>query len=559
MLKQIRIRNFIFIEKANLDLHKGLNVLSGETGAGKSIFLGAMGITLGGKVSAEYIKPGSDSLKVTTVFDISTDPEIKKMLEELDIDTEEELLTLRREISLDGKSRCYINNNLTNISSLKNIGGYLLDIHSQHETGKLYNENTHIRYYDRFLKVEEILNEYKSAFKKWNEARNHYESLLAEEQATNKEKDFLDFTIKELKGKLISQEEYDAAKNQIKQFASKEQAISSLQNCDTALTESRSHFETALIHLRKASGADPSLENIYTKAEALTYELSELQSSFADFFSGENYKTIDVDQLNEKLAATERLRKKYGATIDDLFDKLSAAEKKREFLDTVQIEKKEATRAVENSFAASLAIAKKLSEIRNSRKNDFLNLLKEELAFLEMKGASFSIEIIPLVKGQNPLSSDSLADSGLEKIRFLYQSAKEAPFKPLKEIASGGEASRIMLALKKVLLETLTANTLILDEIDTGIGGKTAIHVGRKIKEISSDVQVVVITHLAQIAKYADRHFLVQKTSAENEPTLTSITTLSEEERGHEISRMLSGETITDANESFVNSFLNSN
>jgi DNA repair protein RecN (Recombination protein N) len=559
MFLQISIQNYIFIENANLDFHNGLNIMTGETGAGKSIFLGALNITLGGKVSADLIKPGNDILRVTTTFDVNGNAAVLQLLGELGIEADEGILFLRREVTAEGKSRCFINDRVSNVSNLKKLGVLLLDIHSQRENQIIYQQAKHQFLYDTFLYLTDEMQQYSQAYAHFIRTDNELKDLYHQEKKLTVEKDYIEFTIKELKGNLLSEDEYDTLKTNLKKVSNSEKLDKTLSAAHKVLGDQVSpKLYEVCETMKKAVTLDDSLSGLFKRIETVSTELDDLKESLMSNMSSQAIDPVYIDELNTKLQKTERLRKKYGLTFEDLSKKLIDSENKLKSLENITFEKQKLLKQRKEAGLAAYRLSEEIEKKRKEGISVFEKAMQKELHYLNMQGAKMSVALSPVPSTQGlqiPDKKSYINEAGLSNASFVFSPAPESDFKPLRDIASGGEASRIMLALKKVLLEGLTYQTLVLDEIDTGIGGKTALHVGDKIKEMSGVRQMFVITHLPQIAKHGDSHFRVIKTE-QKKITTTRIYKLSDEEKVQEISRMIAGDEKNKKDLTFAKEFI---
>lgn len=545
MLVQIAIQNFLFIEDAKLDFAPGFNVVTGETGAGKSLFLGALTVTLGEKFGPDRIMPGKTLARVTSVFDVTKRPEITERLAALGIAPEEGHITLRREVDLDGKSRSFINDQVFRLGALKELGELLLDLHGQHDNQFLFNSRSHAGLFDRFAGTAEAAETYRTAFRELGrlvESRKELEQKVLDLQ---KEKDFLQYTLKELDGHVIEEAEYEKLKEAVRQEAQTEKSTRLLQRADEHLGNSRNELGEALAVFHDLARVDPAWDAQVTALKEAQAALDSTADRVADGLSGTG-KRVDVDALQARLSRTENLKKKYGLDTAGLLAKLEETRKKLNFLEDVGIEKEDLMKALKAKAAETIALGRDLRQRREEARPKFEQILKDELEFLGMKGARLSCRFTPNTKGI-PLTATGeslcLDTDGLDSGEFAYAPVRETSFRNLKDIASGGEISRIMLAFKKVLGADVPAHTLVFDEIDVGIGGQTALNVGRKMAEIAGGRQILVITHLPQIARFAERHFRVLRRIEDAGRTHTHIDLLEGDERVAEIARMLSGAT----------------
>ncbi|MBL8992102.1 MAG: hypothetical protein JNM63_02095, partial [Spirochaetia bacterium] len=419
----------------------------------------------------------------------------------------------------------------------------LIDLHGQQDNQFLFQSQKHATFYDRFLGIENSALNYRKAYAELTALVAEGKRLAAEEEAVKKEKDFLDFTIRELKDKLVSEEEYEALKNKVRSQVAREKSNRILSQTDEAMSELvplADKVRSLFVELSKQDEVyQPGLEKMNASREIL----EEVRDLVADHL-GEDTGVESIDDIQDRLAKTESLKKKYGLTIEGLREKLKGAEDKLDFLENVSFERGKLEKTTAAAAQKAKTLAEKLREDRKKGLPTFEKAVGDELEFLGMKGARISLGMTPLTSGPVLPGSEPpifVNESGLDQVEFVYSPTRETFLKKLKDIASGGEISRIMLSFKKVLGKSIPAHTMVFDEIDTGIGGATALNVGKKIKEIAGDRQLIVITHLPQIAKFADGHFRVLRRIEDAGRTHTRISELAGEERVAEIARMLSG------------------
>ena len=561
MLLQINIQNFILIERAIIDFGPGLNVVSGETGAGKSIFLAALNATLGEKIGPEAILPGKETLKVISVFDIATDNTVKTMLDEMSIDYEDERLSLRREVSVGGKSKCFINGILVKNNQLKSLVAHLIDIHGQHQNQHLFQVRHHQKLLDGYLGLDPLLKQYRDAYQALLAAKRQFQSLCEDEEAISKQKEYLKFTVAELDNALIPEDTFEQLKEKLKKMESFEQRLQFISEAESVLAdETLSSLQKIQEALTELSRLDSSAEafvkqivEILSLVESLKVDLSNLQPTEQ---SGSN-----LDAINEKLANVERLRKKYGKPIPMLFEQLQEAKDKLSRLENVVLSKEDVIKKIADLESLAMDLATRLHIERKKGATQLAEKIQAEIDFLGMEDSAIdvSLKVIESERGVRVEKKKALLnEQGLDEIEFLYAPTQKAGFKKLREIVSGGEVSRLMLAFKIILFQNLPLHTMVFDEIDTGIGGNTAVHVGKKIKELSASRQLIVITHLPQIAKFSSTHFSVRKLK-ENGEILTQVRTLSESEKTVEIARMLGGEGPREEQLAYAKNYLHSN
>ncbi len=544
MLKQLIIKNFIFINDASLKFSPSFNVITGETGAGKSILLNALGITLGNKIDLNLIGPSKNKIEVTSIFDIHKNTMIKKKYSHLGIGEEEEII-LKREISKDGKSRCLINGQPTNLSLLKEISEKLIDIHSQHQNQHLFNSDYHLFFFDQTLNLKEELTHYKKCFFQLKELRKLFNEVDIEEAQLKEEKEFILYSMKEFEGKFLNEKEYSELKNRLKEVETSE------KNYHT-LTEFKESIDKTVAGMEKASSTLLKLslsETLKIKSKELLslidqiQELGETILQNYDYQYNHNY-LYEIDQLNQKLSGTEKLLRKYNTNHSTLINKYESLKTKLNRLENAEYEKKKILTNLKQVEIQCWEAALMLHRIRQDGIKSFEDSINKEIKDLEIKNANFLVALTPELK--DSISHDSwieyFNDRGLNKLEFLYSPGKGIDAKPLKKIASGGELSRIMLAIKHLLNQSLPNETIIFDEIDTGVGGIAAVKIGKKIKEISNTKQVIVVTHLPQIAKFANRHFRIEKITNTTGKSQTKINLLDKKELLTEFTRMMGKE-----------------
>ncbi|HMB00659.1 MAG TPA: DNA repair protein RecN [Spirochaetota bacterium] len=560
MLLQLNIKNYIFIDKAAISFQPGMNVITGETGAGKSIIIGALELTLGAKASEKLVKHDRDQLTITSVFNIKNSAATAAFMEKNGIDNEDDQLILKRTVNKKGRSRCFINDTFVKVNTLKEIAANLIDIHSQHQNHFLFREKNHQVYFDFFLQNNDLLSRYKQAYRDFTTARKEFADICRKEEEIKKEKDFLEFTIKELKQNLISESEYNTLKEKLQKMIEENRFRDSLAASDSLINDQAlPAAENASARMEKTNPSDNRFQNIISHLGEAVSHLQEAKEILAEHLSGPAAGDSDIDALNAKLAGAERMVKKYGLTLDDLQKKYENAREKLEFLEDVSFKKNEINKKYKAAANKAVDIASDLHIKRKEGINTFSSTLQKELDYLDMAAASIGVELEVNENEDGVLITFRKAvlnSTGLDKIKFTYKPSSQSPGRRLKEIASGGEVSRIMLALKTVLQQNLPVHTMVFDEIDTGIGGNTAVNTGKKIKSLAAARQLIVITHLPQIARYADTHFKIAKKETSNKEVLVSIRQLNKEEKVSEISRMISGKTDNNLDLSYAQSYI---
>lgn len=542
MLKTLEIENIAVIEKAQIEFSSGFNVLTGETGAGKSIVVDSINAILGERTTRELVRNGADFAFVSALFtDINAT--VKKKLSELGYDSEEDgSLLLTRRISRDGKSYCKINGRSATVSVLREIGETLVNIHGQHDSQSLLNPDYHYKFIDMLSGADELITEYKNAFSEFIHIRRRLKQLTAQAEKNDNNTELLDYQIKEIEAADIKEGEIEKLTARKKMLDNADEALFAYNSLLSTISGSD---EVAGVRISIASAAkeiekfrDGSedtakaysiLQNVDDELETVKF-LIENAAALLDFTPGEKEK------VEERLDLLYRLGKKYGPTEKDILKSLEEAKAKKLSIITDEEELEKLTNDYDLALEKVEKLAAKLSETRKITAKKFEADVKSQLEFLDMPKIRFIVKF-----DQGILSS-----SGTDKIEFLISTNPGEEPKPLAKIASGGELSRIMLAIKNIIAYNDTVGTLIFDEIDTGVSGRASGKIGLKLKEVSKHTQVITVTHSAQIAAFANEHFLIEK-DFENGRTYTRVTPLDFEKRKYEIARIMGGLNITDS------------
>jgi DNA repair protein RecN (Recombination protein N) len=540
MLSELYIENIAVIEKASIHFETGLNVLTGETGAGKSIVIDSIHAVLGERTSRELVRTGAKSAFVSAAFDELPHAVVEKA-QELGFEPEEDSLLLQRTISAEGKNACRVNGRPASVSVLRELGRCLLSIHGQHDTYELLSPELHLAYVDRMGETETLLSRYQREYREMERCRREWEKLQMDETNKARRIDLLQYQIQELEDAQIrcgEQEELTAQKTLFGNSEKVSAALNEAQVCLEGGEESGgalSEVQTAAAALLDAARFLPSLQDTADRLNSISYELQDCHESLRDASSQLDYDPEQLEQIEERLDLLYRLGLKYGGTEEKMLEYL---EECREELTSITLSEENAAR-----FASEYKAAKKrakeyaasLSEKRRAAAEKLSARVQEELRFLDMPNVRFEAEQTPC----------ELGPAGADKLQFLVSTNPGEPPKPMAKIASGGELSRIMLALKTVLAGQDVVGTMIFDEVDTGIGGSAAGKVGKKLLEVSRSRQVLCVTHSAQIAAMAGTHFRIEK-SVSGGRTFTEVRPLSMDERCEEVARMISGTDVTD-------------
>jgi len=552
MLLDLRIKNFVIIDSLTVNFTRGLNILSGETGAGKSILIDAISGVLGEKLSTDMIRTGFDKASLEASFDISGMAELAKILDEAGIDADEEQLIIRREIFANGKGRCFANSMQIPVAKLKEISENLIDIHGQNEHQTIVNISKHRELLDSFGGLIPDVAKVKEVHEKLYSIRNRISSFEIDEREKARRIEFNTFSIKEIEGAGLKPGEEEELRNESNLLANAEKIFKEVNESADLITGETGvirNLKKAEANLSRISDIDPDIASMLDKIREALYSLEDSSSELRDYRNSIDFSPERINQVEERLNTIQGLKKKYGDSIHEI---LLYAEKAKTELDAINSsdEEMEQLKADEKKTvkeAKELALA--LSEKRKAAALKLEQLVIKELKDLGMAGTVFKISIKRETSPDGDIESENnkyiLYPHGIDRIEFLLSANEGEDLRQLRKVASGGEMSRIMLALKNVIQSADIVETLIFDEVDTGISGKTAEIVGRKLRNLSKDRQVLLITHLPQIAAMSDTHFLVQKGKSEGRVT-TLVKNLSDKEKIREVARMLAGEEITD-------------
>lgn len=538
MLSNLQIENIAVIKSASIDFENGFNVMTGETGAGKSIVIDSLNAILGERTSRELIRSGANSASVCAEFQNVGD-NVKNELEKLGIEKDDTLIVSRK-LTPDGKNVCRINGMPATVSMLKALGVQLVNIHGQLDNQSLLSPETHCSFIDKLAGSGRELNEFKELYSLYIKKENELKSLNTDENEKNRRLDILNYQIEEIQKADIRPGEKDELTEKLGFLRNAEKVLDLLHTAYAALNGDGEMPGAADVAADAASkllsAADYSSDFTETAngVNDAAMNLSAYTEELRDKIYSLDYDPNETERAEERLDVIYRLSQKYGDSEEDILAYLENAEKERDAL-SFSDERAEQLRAeTEKAYNEALAAAKKLSEIRIEAGKKFSADVERELAFLDMPSVKFIVND----------SVGELYENGIDNIEFLLSAnAGEEP-KPLSKIASGGELSRIMLAIKCVLSELDDIDTLIFDEIDSGVSGRAALKIAAKMKELSKTHQVICVTHLAQIAAFADEHKLISKEEKDGR-TYTCIASLDYNGRKYELARIMGGLTVT--------------
>jgi len=555
MLRELKIRNLAIIEAADLQWASGFTAVTGETGAGKSILLNALKFILGAKVKADLIRQSADKLKVEAVFGVPPSKALRKALEKLEIDPEGDELVLERELSQAGKNRCRVNGTVVTQAALEEIGSHLVDLHGQHHQQSLLDPATHLEFLDGYAKLENQAEAYHSAWRAWRAAGEDLREAEENAKRVREQFDFLKFQAKELEKVPLAPGEEERIESELKMQSSLEKvgsgiaaSLSVLDGEDGDMLGALARLQRELQSLGKALSPSPFDAHL-NALDAARASLSDLRSALRAFRLPQSADAAKLDELNAKLALIQKLKAKYHTDLAGLIELRDRRRAELDAFENAEADIGDLKSNLDAAFARAAELAQGLSAKRREASRGFDKQVNEKLQGLGMEGARFETRIAPAPVSGAPAPASGapapetvLTATGADQIEFFLAANPGEPAKPLRQIASGGEISRVMLAIKAALAQSDPRPLLVFDELDTGIGGVTANRVGEALKELAGHHQLIVITHLHQVAAQAAQQQRVVK-ELEGGRTVTKVLPLSPKERVQELARMMGDES----------------
>ena len=539
MLSQLYIQNIAVIEKVQVAFEKGLNVFTGETGAGKSIVIDAINAVLGNRTSRDLVRTGAAKALVTALFEEIGD-ETKEQLLSLGFEPEEDgSLLLSREIAADGKTSCKIGGRPATVSILREVAQSLINIHGQHDNQSLLMPEQHLGYIDQFGKTGRLLLSYRTEFAYYTELQRKLRQLQVNEQEKAQKIDLLTYQVGEITDAALIPGEEEELLTLKKRMLNMAKIVESLHIAYDLLSGG-DETDGVLSMLDQTEDQMQQLQDYYPEMKTdklmdIRYELEEISDSLRNALNDADVDPMELERVEERLDLIFRLKRKYGNSVEEI---IAYGEKAQMELDSItrseEIEAK-LQKELEKSSAELMEIAGQLSEKRQEAAKRFQEQVCDELAFLDMPSVKFLVH--------NETGEPD--ETGIDRMEFYITTNPGEPPKPIGKVASGGELSRIMLSLKNVIAEGDRVGTLIFDEVDTGVSGRAAQKIGRKLKQASGGRQIICVTHLAQVAAFADTHLLISK-NVRNDRTYTTVAPLSQESRVQELARIMGGENITE-------------
>lgn len=540
MINQLSIKNVAVIDKLSVDFHNGVSVLTGETGAGKSIIIDSINMILGERANKELVRYGQEKAVVQAVFNA---PEsVIKILEDNDIDIEDGEIIVSRQITKDGKSSARINGMAVTLNLLREISDGLINIHGQHDNQALLTPARHVVFLDAYAENEEYITAYREILSKKREIEKKTAELQMNEQEKSQKIDLLEYQVKEIKNAKLSPNEEDDLNRQREIYQNAEQIANSVNEAYSNLY-SGDNMQSAYDGLSIAAEAllqikdfDSRLSDMYEVVCGAMYSVEDTAHELKNYGDGVDYDEQELNDIEERLDLISRLKRKYGNTIEDILSYMNTAEQELNDIRLSDEKINELTEQLNEVVSELKTKGQELSKRRHQAAKRLEEGIVSSLHELNMEKSIFKV---------NVETGDDFYDNGMDKIEFLITTNPGEPLKPLVKVASGGELSRVMLAIKSVIADSDEVDTLIFDEIDTGVSGKAAMSIAKKLAQIGKGKQVICITHLPQLASMADNHYLILK-NTDGEMASTTLEELNDEGREKELARIIDGGEVTD-------------
>jgi len=540
MLQSIYIQNYALINELEIDFNKGLNIITGETGAGKSILLGALSLVLGQRADTSVLKDKTRKCFVEAKFQIRQ-YQIKEFFKLNDLDYED-LTTIRREITDNGKSRAFINDTPVNLAVLKDLSNNLIDIHSQHESLLLGDDHFQLRLVDSFANHQDLLDNYRNKFEEFNILTSEYKKLLNNADKAKADLDYYQFQFEQIEALKLVDGEQEEMEAELEQLNHAEEIKLNLTNSENLLSgedisiisnikQTKNAIESISKYIKEGEDLVQRIDSVYIELQDINNEIEKLNEKI-------EHDPARIEFIRERLDTIYSQQQKHKvATVKELINIKDELQHKIDHINAYDFETEKIKKEIDSLHNELYTLSNSISENRKNIIPKIENKVVEILQQLGIPNANFKVEQI---------SSEEFLPTGKEFIKFLFSANKNVALEELSKVASGGEISRLMISIKSLIVETTTLPTIIFDEIDTGTSGEIADKMGSIIKHMSENMQVINITHLPQIASKGDFHYLVYKKD-NHQTTNTYIKLLTKEERINEIAKMLSGEALTDA------------
>lgn len=541
MLQFLNISNIALIDDMQVEFESGLNLLTGETGSGKSIIVDALGVLIGGRFTSELIKSGAERASIEGLFSVTSNPDLELILENAGLEATNELI-IRRELSATGRNKIFINNQLATQSLLRDLRPYLVDIHGQGDQQTLFNPETHLEILDAFAGNTSLRIAVAEAYRRWSEVRRELDTLRHDEAEKFQLVDTLKFQITELEGAQLSIGEDDRLEEERRRLANVEKLTALCQSSYTRIYEDD---DAAVVRVRQSlkdveelAQYETSFRDYVEGLETARAVLEDLSFTLRDFSDRLEFSPARLGEIEDRLAELSRLKRKYGGSIAASLEHLARSDDRLRQIETSDERERELNATLSGARERYLELAGKLHKERVRAAKKFEHAVEKGIAEVAIDNARFQVQVSDDV--------ETAGQKGIDHTEFYFSANIGEDVKPLARVASGGEASRLMLVLKTVANGSQFPRTIVFDEIDTGIGGRVSEAVGLKLKKLSQTNQVLCVTHQPQIARFADSHLVVQKEALKGR-TQVSVGRLDKAGRVEEIARMLTGAEITDS------------
>lgn len=543
MIEQLTINNIAVIDSADIEFGSGFNVLTGETGAGKSIIIDSLNMLKGERASKNIIRSGETKARVSALVTVS-DEARSEIFEATGIDADDGQIMISREITADGKNNIRVNGTPLTLSMLKLIGDSLITIHGQHDNTSLLSKKTHIVFLDRFLKSEisPLVKQYRELHTAYKETSEKLGSLTNSEQDKERRADMLRFQSDEISAANLRDGEEQELLDRKNILSNSQTIVDSVNKAYSMMYDSGDYGQSAydmlwsgINELEDAADIDSSLGSIHSSLTESGYAIQESLRSLKNYIDNISFDGSELDEIEERLDLLFKLKRKYGNSVSEILEYYEKITSELEGIENADELIKRLSSELKDIEKKRIEAAKALTAARKKAGDKICSLIERELSELDMSKVRIQTKITPC----------DYREDGADDVEFLICTNVGEDFKPLAKIASGGELSRVMLAIKSVLSDCETPDTLIFDEVDTGVSGMAAQKLGTKLFDMSAKAQVLCITHLPQIAAMADRHYLIQK-NVKDERTVTNVKILDENDRVNELARTLGGAAITD-------------
>lgn len=554
MLVELSIRNLAVIESVRISFKQGFHVLTGETGAGKSIIIDALGLIIGGRGSADLVRYGADKAEIEACFSLADEHPVWQTLRDIGIESEDEALIIRREVTAQGKSSCRINGQMVNLTMLKEIGEWLVNIHGQHEHQSLLKVEKHIDWLDLFG-AEPILpvkTNYQSAYKSYQDMVRQLQELAEKSKNDLQMMDLYRFQIEEISGAALKLDEDELLMEEKRKLANAEKMFQHTAEAYDALYANQGGLDSiskAIRRLEEIVEVDrPTLQPLVEQIQNAYYQMEDAAYQVRDYRDQVEFNPGRLEQIEQRLDLISSLRRKYGENVQVILDYLEQIQAEVDLIENKDEQLQQLQHAVDKEKARCISLATELSEYRMKAAKQLALSIEAELRDLHMERTQIEVQVTQVEDVHNGLpAGDKLLKygrNGWDQVEFLISPNPGEPLRSLHKIASGGELSRIMLAMKSIFARMDRIPVLVFDEVDTGVSGRAAQAIAEKLSILSENCQVFSITHLPQVACMADAHYEIRK-EVDEDRTFTTVQDLTEAERSLELARMLGGVEVT--------------